>query len=112
MNDLSRHLRTMKRPAMLIRAARHGVRDYNRQRDLRRLTRVAVPKTPEGALPLLLALEEKVEERRVTEDTNYSLPRHVDLLIAVIGEGMALGGPEPQPRKSNVTRLPIKRAAR
>ncbi len=90
MSELRRYLRTMKRPSLLIRAARHGIRDYNRQRDLRRLTRVAVPKTPEGALPLLMELEQKVEHRRVTGDANYSLPRHVDLLIALMGEGQAL----------------------
>lgn len=90
MCELSRHLRTMKRPSLLISAARFGVPEYNRQRDLRRLTRVAVPKSPRAALPLLISLEEKVEERRQSGDANYSLTRHVDLLIALMGEGRAL----------------------
>lgn len=90
MCELKSHLRTLKRPSLLIRAARIGVPDYSRQRDLRRLTRVAVPKSPHRALPALISMEEKIEERRVTGDANYSLARHVDVLIAMMGEARAL----------------------
>ena len=90
MCELRCHLQAMKRPALLIRAARFGLSEYSRQRDLRRLTRVAVPKSPRRALRTLLALEERVEERRLRGDVNYSLPRHVDLLIALMGEARAL----------------------
>ena len=90
MCELTRALRQMERPALLVRAARCGVPDYERKRDLRRLTRVAVPKSSRRALTSLLALEERVEHRRVTGDANYSMTRHVDLLIAVMAEAQLM----------------------
>ena len=90
MCELTRQLKALKRPAILIRAARFGVPEYSRQRDLRRLTRVAVPKSPRRSIPMLMDLERKVEHRRITGDANYSLARHVDLLIALMGEARAL----------------------
>ena len=91
MCDLTRKLSRLNRPALLVRAARMGVADYNRKRDLRRLTRVAVPATSRKALPMLMDIEDKLEVRRQTGDANYSLTRHVDILIAMMGEARTLG---------------------
>lgn len=87
---LTEKLADLKRPALLVRAARMGVTDYNRKRDLRRLTRVAVPPSARKSLPMLMDIEDKLELRRKTGDANYSLTRHVDILIAMMGEARTL----------------------
>lgn len=90
MCKLTHQLQTLNRPALLVRAARMGVPEYNRKRDLRRLTRVAVPDSPRKSLPMLMDIEDKLETRRITGDANYSLTRHVDILIAMMGEARTL----------------------
>lgn len=90
MCHLTEQLQNLERPALLVRAARLGVSEYDRRRDLRRLTRVAVPSCAKKALPMLMAIEDKLETRRKTGDANYSLTRHVDILIAVMGEARTL----------------------
>lgn len=90
MCKLTQQLQNLNRPALLVRAARMGVPEYNRKRDLRRLTRVAVPASAQKSLPMLMDIEDKLETRRRTGDANYSLTRHVDILIAMMGEARSL----------------------
>lgn len=83
MTDFRAILAELRRPRLLIRAARHGMGDYRRERDLRRL--VDQP-TPESALPALIQQEERLEQIRRTGDASYSLTRHVEVLIAMMAE--------------------------
>ena len=76
----------LSRPRLLIRAARFGQQDYNRSRDLKRLMRTAVVPSPERALPVLIEEEGRLEETRRAGDSGYSLTRHIELLIALMGE--------------------------
>ena len=76
----------LRRPRMLVRAARLGLADYNRRRDLRRLTGNRTTPTPEQALSVLLEQEERLESIRKSGDATYSIARHVELLIAVMAE--------------------------
>lgn len=85
MHDLNTRVESLRRPSLLIRAARAGMVDYNRNRDLRRLMQDQVP-TPEVAVRRLLAAEAAVESRRLAGDLGYSLTRHVSLMIALLGE--------------------------
>lgn len=78
--------RSLRRPQLLIRAARCGQADYNRIRDLKRLLGTASPCTPERALAGLLDLEAQQEEARLSGAAGYMLARHVDLLIAIAAE--------------------------
>jgi len=91
MNDLMSLLKCLHRPRLLIRAARFGVTDYNRKRDLRRLLKAAVPPTPGRAIMCLLNEESLLEDKRKTGDASYSITRHVSLLIALMGEARLLG---------------------
>jgi hypothetical protein len=77
---------SLRRPHILIRAARHGLLSYNRNRDLRRLMHAATVPTPAVAVRRLIDEEAVVEARRQTGDAAYSLTRHVDLMIALLAE--------------------------
>lgn len=79
-------LNTLRRPRLLIRAARFGLRDYNRERDLRRLVRSEILPTPTRAIPALIAEESRLEDERRARNAAYSPARHVELLVALIAE--------------------------
>lgn len=80
----------LQRPRLLIRAARHGLADYRRERDLKRLIGTGGQAGPDAALPRLMQEEERMETRRLCGDLGYSFARHIDLLIAVIAEARLL----------------------
>jgi hypothetical protein len=90
MNEALSHLSALRRPRLLVRAARHGLVDYSRERDLRRLIGTPLAVTPEVLLRRLLDEEERMETIRCAGDMAYSLPRHVDLLIALMAEARLL----------------------
>ncbi|WP_323042209.1 DUF6477 family protein [Gemmobacter sp.] len=76
----------LRRPRLMIRAARIGAADYRRDRDLRRLLGPAGASAPERALAALLDAEARAEATRMAGDAAYSIARHVDLLIALMAE--------------------------
>jgi hypothetical protein len=84
MTDYMTTVQQLQRPKMLIHAARMGMTDYRRERDLRRLGHMSV--SPELALPHLLQAEEQAEDKRRRGDMGYSPLQHIDLLIAVLAE--------------------------
>lgn len=88
MTDFRSLLANLRRPALLIRAARFGLTDYRRDRDLRRLIAVVLP--PERSMALLFELEERLEETRKCGDAAYSVNRHIDVLIALMAEARML----------------------
>ncbi|MFV0492729.1 MAG: DUF6477 family protein [Pseudorhodobacter sp.] len=90
MNEIRQILTNLRRPRLLIRAARHGMQDYCRDRDLRRLFPTAQLSAPEAALDHLLSEEDQLEANRKAGDAAYSLTRHVDLLIALMAEARLL----------------------
>jgi hypothetical protein len=93
MSDLLSIVSSVRRPRLLIRAARAGLVEYNRNRDLKRLTRMAAIPTPDRALKTLIAEEERIEESRQSGDGTYNLTRHIELLIAMMGEVRLLPRP-------------------
>lgn len=86
MENLTNLLRSLRRPRLLVRAARFGLADYNRNRDLKRLFRGEVLPGPGNALPQLVAREEEVEANRKSGAAAYSVARHIEILIALIAE--------------------------
>lgn len=83
MTDFRAALSALSRPRLLVRAARFGIADYRRDRDLRRLSGSDVT---EIALPRLIEAEAAQETRRLAGDASYSVTRHVELLIALMAE--------------------------
>jgi len=90
MTDLKTALDALRRPRLLIRAARFGLVDYNRDRDLRRLIRSEKTPSPMAALGLLMDEEARIEESRQTDLAGYSPARHIDLLVAIMAEARLL----------------------
>ena len=83
-------LSRLRRPKLLIRAARFGLADYNRDRDLRRVMRAPAAPTPATAVSRLLEEEAHLEDIRKSGGAAYSPARHVEVLIALMAEARLL----------------------
>jgi Family of unknown function (DUF6477) len=88
MSDFRMMLANLRRPRLLMHAARFGLGDYRRERDLRRLVDSAA--SPDQTVPRLLSVEEALEATRVAGDASYSPARHIDVLIALLAEAQLL----------------------
>lgn len=86
MTDTLTLLKALRRPRLLIRAARYGMMDYRRDRDLQRLLKGTRLPSPAQALGALIEQEAQLEQTRQAGDAGYSISRHVDLLIAMMAE--------------------------
>ena len=96
MQDLMSMLNALHRPRLLVRAARMGAQDYRRDRHLQRILGYgALPRTA-VALMRLIEMERGLNEQRLEDDAGYSLPRHVDVLIAMMGEAQLLRATRPE----------------
>ncbi|MGG7646345.1 DUF6477 family protein [Rhodovulum sp. YNF3179] len=93
MSDFFAALHSLRRPKLLIRAARLGLEDYVRDRDLARITRSDAPPPPGRALDRLMVEEDLLEQTRRAGDAGYSVTRHVELLIALMAEARLLPRP-------------------
>ena len=83
-------LNRLRRPKLLIRAARFGLADYDRDRDLRRVLHMPAAPAPRTAVPRLLETEARLEHVRKTGGASYSPARHVEVLIALMAEARLL----------------------
>ena len=97
MTDFRTFLADLRRPALLLRAARFGLADYQRDRDLKRLLRQEAAGGPEKILPRLIDEEDQLEQTRKAGDASYSLARHIEVLIALLGEATLLRNPQQKP---------------
>lgn len=89
MNEFADMLNAVRRPKILIRAARAGVSEYRRERDLKRLLKT-VKSSPRHAVTSLLAEETRLETTRASGEATYSVQRHVAVLTALIAEARCL----------------------
>ncbi|WP_244867469.1 DUF6477 family protein [Vannielia litorea] len=87
----------LRRPRLLIRAARLGLSDYSRTRDLKRIMRVTTLPAPTKALRDLMDTEAEMEEGRQSGLSTYSVIRHVEVLIALMAEARLLPQGPVQP---------------
>lgn len=90
MQDILSILNTLHRPRLLIRAARIGAEDYRRAAHLPRVLGYGQFPRHGAALMRLMELEVDLNTLRLDEDSSYSLLRHIDILIAIIGESRIL----------------------
>ncbi|ETX16464.1 hypothetical protein OCH239_01095 [Roseivivax halodurans JCM 10272] len=86
MQTLSQIVSGMRRPRLLVRAARIGSEGYTRSRHLPRLIGAQAAADPEEALTRLLETEEPLDAARRSGSAGYSPARHVELLSAIIAE--------------------------
>lgn len=99
MQDIHSLLATLHRPRLLMRAAHIGAQDYRRTAQLPRLLGYGVLPRHGDALMRLIEIKADLEEQRASADACYHLVRHVDILIAIVGEarGLRAAKPDPQP---------------
>ena len=97
MQDVMSYLSNIYRPATLMKSARIGVGSYRRDRDLPRLLGMPIPPKNGEAVFQLLDIEHDLDQRRRRKDANYSLIRHVSVMIALIGEAQMLRDNAPLP---------------
>lgn len=84
MTDFRAILANLRRPRLLIRAARFGLEDYRRDRDLRRILPASLP--VEATVSQLLQEEARLETIRVAGAQDYPMARHIEVLIALMAE--------------------------
>ena len=94
MTELATTLENLRRPRLLIRAARFGLTDYNRDRHLKRLIKADRTPSPERALEGLLEEEARLNSSRTDDTGDYDLSRHIDMLIAIMAEARLFLRPE------------------
>ena len=80
MTDFAALLTALRRPRILIRAARAGLSDHRRDRDQKRSP------GSERAFGALLAEEDALEAHRTSGEATYDLRRHVAVLTALLAE--------------------------
>lgn len=90
MQDLISMLHAVRRPPLLMRAARIGAEDYNRSVHLPRLLGYGMQPRHGTALIKLMEIEADLNSQRTSGDAGYSLIKHVDVLIAMLGEARIL----------------------
>ncbi|KIN60954.1 hypothetical protein Z945_1937 [Sulfitobacter noctilucae] len=95
MQDLLTMLNALHRPRLMMRAARIGAQDYRRAMHLPRLLGYGVLPRHGAALMKLIEIEAELEDQRTLGDANYSLVRHVDVLIAMVGEAREFKAAQP-----------------
>jgi hypothetical protein len=80
----------LRRPRLLMSAARHGLGEYRRARDLLRLLGYC----PNAALAVedLTRMEAEAEAARRAGSPAWSCTRHVEVLIALLAERALAGG--------------------
>ena len=88
MTDCPSMLATLRRPRLLMRAARFGLAEYRRERDLRRY--VGGTASPEDTVTSLMSVEARLEATRIAGDAAYSVARHIEVLIALLTEAQVL----------------------
>ena len=85
--SLSRYkLSKLKRPKALITAARIGVNNYCRLRELSRILGFTYSGSNDELLEMLLEMEAEEEAKRLSNDPFYKLSRQIDILIALTSE--------------------------
>ena len=94
-------LATIRRPTMLLRTARHGTMEYNREAEIKRILRLpATPAPSSHTLSRLLDLESRHNDCRIRPPHEAGNPwraaQHVEVLIALIAEARLLAQAVPR----------------
>ena len=90
MNNIQTQLNALQRPKLLIRAARVGVKDFQIDRDLRKINGSAEQKSTPKLIDALFLEELRLNEERLQNDPAYNVRNHIRALTAliVIADGM------------------------
>lgn len=93
MKDILSLVSDLRRPRLLIRAARIAAQEYQRAPHLHRILGYGnLPRSGEALMQLLM-IEGELDEMRRGGDAAYSVSRHVEVLSAMMGEARLLRTP-------------------
>lgn len=90
MEDVLTMVSRLNRPTLLVRTARLGIEEYNRVVHLRRLLKCESVPGPGQAIVRLMELEAVADAQRLAERAEYSVARHVELIVALMCEARIL----------------------
>lgn len=90
MLDISARIAQLRRPSLLIKAARFGLDEYARDVHLRRILKTDSIPRPAPAVMQLLDVESAINTARIEKQATYSVARHVDVMIALMAEAQIL----------------------
>lgn len=76
----------LRRPKLLIRAARAGMHEYRRSRDLKGVSGVKPSTSGAQLIDLLLEEELRLDEDRTQGSAAYNLRKHIRVLTALLVE--------------------------
>lgn len=79
-------LTSLRRPKLLIRAARAGMLEYRRSRDLKRIAGFPANVQAGRIVDTLFREENRMEEERKSGDAAYSIQKHISVLTALLAE--------------------------
>ena len=99
MQDALTILQKLRRPKLLMRAARIGAGEYKRVAHLPRLLGYGrIPKHSEAILRSIeIEIEEGLNALRKAGESACNLLRHIDVMIAIVGEARDLRASQPKP---------------
>ena len=86
MQDINSHINTLKRPKLLVSAARHGMDSYNRNIHLARYIEFVPLPGPGAALMHLFEIEKEMDTARREKRGSYAPSNHIDILVAIMAE--------------------------
>lgn len=86
-------LAALRRPRLLISAARFGVAQYDREAVLRRIFGASIPAPGEPCLRRLLEHEAEIDGARKSALGTYAIADHVEALAAIMAESRLLHEP-------------------
>jgi plasmid stability protein len=86
MTDIKQILPKLRRPRLLVRAAKHGLREYDRKRDLRRIAGTGPVNNSDAMVAHLADQESQIEANRKSGCATYSIARHIEILVALMAE--------------------------
>jgi len=85
MQDIVSIIATLKRPKLLMQAARVGAADYKRK-NLKRIFGTGDLPGHGQALVWLMDIEAQMNEQRQSGAAWYSPSRHIEVMVALLGE--------------------------
>ena len=97
MQDALTILQKLRRPKLLMRAARIGACEYKRVAHLPRLLGYGRMAKNSQAILRLIEIEENLNALRKAGESAYNLLRHIDVMLAIVGEGRDLCASQPKP---------------
>ena len=96
MKDIMTLLKSLKRPRLLIQAARIGGEHYQRDLHLHRVLGENDRRGTGQTLMQLIDLEAGLDEKRRVQDPAYNIASHVEVLSVMMGEAKILRAQTPR----------------